>query len=245
MLHKAIGQAVSAKQYATFIQVIEQLGLFEFFQLVTQTNPSAEAPYHSDPHQFHVARGAYELYCLDHVIARSFEIPRARNLVAAGLIHDFWHSQGKEHDLFNIERVLYALDGWATMFPDLCDWVEVAGLVKSTQFPYVDGDYPYTHSYLRDADFMYGFEPHALDAILLGIPEEAEHRLGRRLTPTEFLVEQRKFLDGVTPTSIPGLKIWNHAVEHSYAMQQAFAQYLEMGVGVHPFLDTEVTARED
>lgn len=245
MLHKAISHAVVTKQYAAFIQVIEQLGLIAFYHYVTENNPSADAPYHSDPHQFHVARGAYELYCLDNVIAGTYDVNQARNLVAAALIHDFWHSQGKENDAFNIERVIWSIDAWRATYGDLVDWDVVTGLVKATQFPYVEGDYPYTYTHLRDADFMYGFEPHALTAILEGIPEEAAHRIGRKLKPTEFLVEQRKFLDGVKPTSISGRRIWDHAVEHSYAMQKAFAEYLEAAVGVNPFNHVEVANRED
>lgn len=225
---KTVSAVIAKRHHSAFDLVLEQLGLTKFWLLVQKSNTAAHAPYHNNEHMYHVARVAYELYCLDKVVSGDYRLQDARDLVVAALVHDYGHTMGVSADPVNINIVLYHINIWRkTQFGHLANWEAVSGLVAATEFPYVDGVYPKAYQYLRDADLMYGFEPYAMDAVMLGISEEAEHRLGRRMRPLEFLEAQRKFLDGVTPTSVTGKKIWNDAVEEAYTMQKAFAEYVE------------------
>lgn len=227
-MFKSASAVVAKRQRSAFDQVLEQLGLTKFWMLVQRSNTSTDAPYHNNDHMYHVARLAYELYCLDKVTAGDYNRNAARDLVVAGLVHDYGHSRGVSIDTVNIATVQYHINLWSkSRFTDLANWEVVSALVASSEFPYVEGEYPPTYKYLRDADLMYGFEPHAMDAVMLGISAEAEHRLGRRMSPLEFLEGQRKFLEGVTPRSRPGLKIWSDAMEEAYAMQKEYATLVE------------------
>lgn len=241
----AISNVVANRQAGAFNIVLEQLGLTAFWDLVRSTNPSAKAPYHNNDHMFHVARVAYELYSLDTVVSGNFSRYAAKNLVVAGLVHDYDHSMGVTDDHSNIMRVFVALSRWRAEFPTMVNWDIVGGLVAATEFPYVDvGQYPLTNEYLRDADLMYGFEPHALEAVMLGISDEATHRLGYTMQPAEFLVAQRKFLDGVTPTTRAGIKVWCSAVSEAYTMQSEFAEDIAEFMRIEPPLPctTKITA---
>jgi hypothetical protein len=226
-MFKVLATAQGKRQSAAFHQVLSQLGLLTFWSQIEKTNPAVNAPYHSNQHMYHVARIAYELYCLDHVNAGTYNKDHARNIVVAGLVHDYDHSMGRFVDSVNIERVLRSIEWWGMEHPGLCDWDEVADLVRSTQFPYVEYNYPPLHPYLRDADLMYGMEIHAQQGLLKGLPEEIAQGSGTQMTSVQFLPLQRKFLDGIEPTSRPAQFIWRACLEEAFYMQSKMAEYFD------------------
>jgi hypothetical protein len=218
-----IEAGVQARQTAAFNIVLRQLKLWDFWQEVQMTNPSKDAPYHNNVHMFHVARIAYELYCLDRVVANTYQNLEARALVVAALIHDYDHSMGAEIDEKNIERVMMAIHGWRRSAAYLAvNWSDVALLVGATEYPYVPGDYPDTHTYLRDADLMYSFEPHAMNAVLRGLPQEISVKTGTVLSPVHFLPAQRAFLANTQPASKPGAEIWHATRGAAEEMQTSY-----------------------
>lgn len=215
------------RQQAFFDEVLHKLELMPLWHYIQTHNPSYDLPYHNNQHLYSVACMAYELY-QDNCFPEPINTEDLRHLITAGLLHDYAHSGGKLVDDENIQIALNAIDNLIHLnlvTTENFSWQLVKALVQATRYPHRAIDVPNNSlwHFLRDADLMYSLEVHALTAYMQGIAEEAVHKLGRVVSPTEFIVLQRKFLAEVTMYSTSGNRIWMQTKQAAENLQDIYA----------------------
>lgn len=159
--------------------------------------------YHHTLHAYVTALNCYE----GAVHSRMGTIQRStiRNLMLAGLFHDFQHSHGLDTDMVNIHR---AIEGVRWVNGTLKnqhlgegDIGQVCALIGVTMYPHIGDPKNVAQGIIRDADMMASYQrsPHALQELFVGLWREvniAQTRKGEALlTWDQFLEAQQKFAD--------------------------------------------------
>lgn len=150
---------------------------------------NVQAPYHNFRHMLHVTMlctSALEFYK-----GTRYELSgrEARELLIAGLFHDFDHTGRTGNDDLNIEYALRGLEKHLLLH-DQPSIDRIRGMIKGTQFPYVIDASALSlgGKILRDADASQAFSVAWIQQVIFGLAEE----MGT--TPLQVLQSQKKFL---------------------------------------------------
>lgn len=212
---------------SAFDYTLKKMGIWSIWEDIQRNNPSGNNPYHNNPHMKYMARVAYELYCLTNLIGGHFIPDEAITIVLAGLVHDADHSGGVyTDDSDNIAQARTFLAGLRLRHPYIADhiWNDVDTLVQSTRFPHTSTHgFHHLEGYVRDADFMYSLEIYSLNPIMHGIPEELVHKLGKLLTPSQFVDPQQAFMNHAVFHTHAGSHIWAQCKDKAFELEQNYA----------------------
>lgn len=168
-------------------------GLYEdnlvyYFQVVFNRAQNLIHPYHNFRHMTHITwlcHNAVEFYLGNTRVSRR----GWRELLIAGLFHDFDHSGMMGHDDLNIERALRGLR--THILPQDAPYIVlIEHMIKGTQFPYVipSQDLTLGGLILRDADMSQALSVAWIQQVVFGLAGE----WGK--TPKEILKMQEPFL---------------------------------------------------
>ena len=143
-------------------------------------------PYHNYAHTENVVNNVIN-------IGLSEGVERIRPLVLAALFHDVGHYS--KDDSLNIKEALSNLEVFFNQYPVecfstwKCQWEEVSGLIKATQYPYQleDSALLLGEMIIRDADTLQCFDNVVQTAINL-------HVLEGGLTYQQAIEKQKKFI---------------------------------------------------
>jgi len=144
-------------------------------------------PYHNFRHMFHVVWLCYQAGIFYSLAPRPF-----RNLLIAAIFHDFDHTGLMGNDDVNIALAIRGLE--KHILPeDRPHFAEIAGLVRSTEYPYkqYSEGVELLAQILRDADLAQALTPVWIQQVVFGLAAEG------RLTPAEVLKQQKPFLSGL------------------------------------------------
>lgn len=212
---------------SAFDYTLQQMGVWSIWEDIQRNNPSGDLPYHNNPHMKYVARVGYELYCLANIIRGTFVTAEAIAVVLAGLVHDVHHSGGEFlDDTDNVARALTFLEGLRVRHPYIAShiWDDVHQLVHSTRYPHDNtNEFHELQGYVRDADFMYSLEIYSLKPIMHGIPQELTHKIGKLLTPSQFVNPQQEFMNQALFYTHPGIHIWSKCKDKAFELEQNYA----------------------
>lgn len=163
--------------------------LKHYFKIVVTKARNLTKPYHNFRHMFYVVCTCFEACQYYLVKTEGHSRIKVRNLLIAGMFHDFDHSGVVGHDDLEIERALRGLK--KHILPeDLAEYEAIAVLIRATEYPYK------THAkelslegqILRDADLSQALSEVWMQQILFGLSQEMN------LTPLEMLRTQESFL---------------------------------------------------
>lgn len=171
------------KEYAnniTVLDIIKELDLGDYLNILLTENKSNQAPYHNINHLLCVTKFCYLFGKEENVSKKELKV-----LVVAGMFHDFNHSEGKKSDDKNIIEAKKCVSKYVS--DDVSD---INILIDATQYPYVieDGDLSLSQKIIRDADMMQTFEDNFIHQVVFGLSKE----IGK--DSIEFLTDQKKFI---------------------------------------------------
>jgi hypothetical protein len=187
-----------------FKDLMQRYSLEFAIDSMTCLNSSAFAPYHGAYHEAVVLVEAHKIGQRDHLSNTSM-----RELLLAAAFHDHNHSMGLEVDSVNISR---AVDFVQQMLEYQSRYViaartinidNVTTLIRATQYPYVDLNYPLdlqeSVDILRDADLMMPYLPDdQAIAMFTGLKQEMEASGANKRTWLDFAEGVRKFYSNVS-----------------------------------------------
>ena len=171
---------------------------------IIDTNNANHNPYHNFDHNLHVANLTYKL--TKHVSVTDNE---KKNLIIAGLFHDYNHSGGvHKDDALNIKYAIIGFNEFynhnETLFNN-GDKKEIITLIYSTKYPIDNDKLIITPSIkiIRDADMLYTFTAPFFQSIILGLAKEFN------ITISDRIIQQIKFINNLKFNTDFGTFIWN------------------------------------
>ncbi len=161
--------------------------LTHYFRVVSSKAQNLQRPYHNIRHMLHVTVACYR--ACEYYKYKRMERRGMRNLLIAGLFHDFNHSGMYGADDLNLERAVRGLK--ECILPDdepFCD--EIVGIMRPTEYPYKlpTKDISFLAQILRDADVCQALSDVWIQQVVYGLGAE----LGK--SPEEMLKAQLVFL---------------------------------------------------
>lgn len=183
-----------------FMRRIAQLDLIEMFDHILKENPSGDLPYHSSLHMYEVAYLAHTLLC--HEMASDEQRYQGnrenleRQVICAGLWHDFDHSGGRYVDSVNVSRARHAFANYHAENTTLKVHAgSVDQLIKVTEYPFNLVPETLAEKCIRDADLLYcSMPPYSGQRLHLLYTEWSKYNkeLGAF---DDFVVRNEKFLE--------------------------------------------------
>lgn len=150
--------------------------------------PNIHHGYHGLDHMLHVTLVCYRA-CGYYIQLEKMTKREARNLLIAALFHDYDHPGKPGHDGVNVKVAIEAMT--SNLLPeDVDQTLEIASLIRATQFPHVDLGESLTllQAVIRDADMSQAFEEPWIGTVCAGLGSEFNR------TPLEMLKQQLSFL---------------------------------------------------
>jgi hypothetical protein len=173
---------LSPSQIVRNVNGLYEGDLAHYFRLVMKA-PNANAPYHNVRHMLHVFWEAY-----DGGVHMGLGPRPLRNLLIAGLMHDYGHTGRRVDDQVNIDIAVRGLDVHA-LDEDRPFLLDIRGSIRATKYPYGDEEFTQEQLILRDADQSQTFSEVWLHSVLYGLGQEME------MTYEQMLRMQRPFLE--------------------------------------------------
>lgn len=162
--------------------------LIFYFRVFFRQAQNLCLPYHDFDHVVtHVLRLCYQA-CLFYQSQLSRR--ERRNLLIAGLFHDFNHSGNCENDHLNIRTAIEALNRHI-LEEDRPHLAEIEATIRVTEFPYTVTNPGLTllQQIIRDADLSQAWSDNWFQQVILGLSREWQK------APLEVLREQVDFLN--------------------------------------------------
>ena len=157
-------------------ELFGELGIpVSFLEYALENNSGRNNPYHNNHHLLTVM-----LRCAEGADYYGLSVDDKRNLVVAGLFHDYNHSLSND----DAENIRKSVAGW-TDYKDLFAIVgvsasEVERLIAATVFPHKDAT-DLGSEIIQDADLMQSLEPDA-ESFFKGLSVEAGVRIDAETT---------------------------------------------------------------
>lgn len=160
--------------------------LLHYFKVLFFQAQNVNHPYHNFRHMTHVLWLCYDA-C---VFYKNALRPRLiRNILVAGMFHDFDHSGLMGHDDLNIERAVRGFE--KNIHEDDIDHKsDIVFLIRGTEFPHTSADSG-SLVILRDADLAQALSSAWIQQVVFGLAKE----WGK--TPLEVLKMQPAFNEGI------------------------------------------------
>lgn len=193
--------AIQDLGHRLFLRRIAQLDLLDMFDHILKENPSGDLPYHSSLHMYEVAYLAHTLLC--HEMASDEQCYHGqrenleRQVICAGLWHDFNHSGGYYVDSVNIRDARAAFNNYHENHPELkVHRGSVVRLIEITEYPFKHVPETLVEKCIRDADLLYcSMPPYSGQRLHLLWTEWSKHNKENSGTFDEFVVRNEKFLE--------------------------------------------------
>jgi hypothetical protein len=169
--------------------------LKHYFRAVFYRARNLQGPYHNFRHMTHVPWLCYQA-CIfyltrspDQTLIDRLSKRKVRNLLIAGLFHDFDHTRMLGYDDINIELACRGLKKY--ILPEDAESLDdIIGLIKATEFPYsVPAEQiDLRGQIIRDADLSQALSIAWIQQVIFGLAEEWNMR------PIDVLKKQPGFL---------------------------------------------------
>lgn len=146
------------------LKIIKELKLDTYLTFFLKNNTAITAPYHNLFHSFCVASNCY-LIAQDEKL----DTTQIKELVIAGLFHDFNHSQGKLSDEANVKEAIKQFEKCSK--EDKESTKRISRIIEVTQYPYVipNKDLSLQEKIIRDADMLQPFEKNYIQQVIVGL----------------------------------------------------------------------------
>lgn len=141
-------------------------GNLDHYYDVVMHAPNAYGLYHGSRHMLHVPWEAY-----DGGVQMGLDRRELRDLLIAGMMHDYNHTCKPNDDQVNIDRALQGLDMHA-LEEDRPHLNNIRRYIMATKFPYGDEKFSQNHLILRDADQSQTFSVAWIGSTLHGLGSE-------------------------------------------------------------------------
>lgn len=181
------------------INLIDNLGLMELWNLILAENTSVNLPYHNEQHLLNVVAWCGRLYISD---SNGYDRKQLMILITSAMIHDINHSGGELPDALNIQN---AFEWFANALDRITDlplraWLKhnyeaIVNTVAVTEFPFIHEPKTSLQKILRDADILQNFGVHCVK-YLAGLKAEFA-TAGKPLTNEELISRQAEFMKNV------------------------------------------------
>lgn len=146
------------------LKIIKELKLDSYLTSFLKNNTALTSPYHNLFHSFCVASNCY-LIAQDEKL----EPEQIKELVIAGLFHDFNHSQGKLSDEANVKEAIKQFEKYSK--EDKETTKRISRIIEVTQYPYVipNKELSLQEKIIRDADMLQPFEKNYIQQVIIGL----------------------------------------------------------------------------
>ena len=177
------------------LDICTNLSIYNHYHFVKTNNPSKDLPYHNWYHALCVVKS-----CYNGAQHYNLSMPVMRALCVAALWHDYGHSGGKHADSYNIIAANRAylnfhlsLVSSETRDYD-SDLAHVPGIIRITEYPYVNSPVSIEQKIMRDADLMQITYPTWYEMCIRRLGDEISVSRGRTVTELEMVEGQIEFL---------------------------------------------------
>jgi len=246
MVTKSLPWVFAPARNDFFNEAIRELRLKPVWEWVVRCNEPdygndfvlRSAHYHSTEHMKQVT--ALALWLLQQEAKHKWQYQNGAYILAvACMFHDAYHTLGRESDEHNIYLACEALSfamGKLNISQFRSDYRMIRDLISTTEFPFLEKNTPKNliERCIRDADILYGMQPDAIDAVMVGLRLEVNRspNVEKPFTAQQWADGRIEFLSGLQMYTATGKAIMKHALDpkNQFGHRRAITEWLEEDV---------------